>query len=175
LTRFTQKPLQNEPAKGFWLKKNSAHLISYNKNKITILMDNDKRQSSLDNLQEKKAIKRHHLPHYLLVFNRVTNKPLGSIVNISNQGMILVSKHKLLTHAQFNLQMKVPAPKGIKKINFEAMSHWCKQEVSPGHYDTGFSFPNPPEELKALIRALSEYFTFSPDAPANSLEKRPQG
>ncbi len=118
-------------------------------------------QATLDNLEEKRIIKRHQLPNYLLVFNRVTNKPLGSIVNISNQGMMLVSKHKLLTHAQFNLQMKLPLSKGTKKINFEAVSHWCKQEIAPEHYDTGFSFTHPPEELKQLIRALTEYFKFS--------------
>ena len=112
-------------------------------------------------MSEKRVIERHHLPYYLQVYNRVTNKPLGYIVNISSQGMMLVSKNRLLTHAIFDMQIKLPvAIDGSKRIDFEALSHWCHPDVTPGCYDTGFSFNNPPEELKSLVKALAEYFKF---------------
>ncbi|MBV1879992.1 MAG: PilZ domain-containing protein [Pseudomonadales bacterium] len=112
-------------------------------------------------MDEKRYIKRHQLPCYLQVFNRVTNKPLGYIVNISPQGMMLVSGTQLMSHAVFGMQVKLPSPiKGKKRIDFDALSHWSKPDITSGYYDTGFSFTEPPEELTALIDALTEYFSF---------------
>ena len=112
-------------------------------------------------MDEKRYIKRHQLPCYLQVFNRVTNKPLGYIVNISPQGMMLVSGTQLMSHAVFGMQVKLPSPiKGKKRIDFDALSHWSKPDSTSGYYDTGFSFTEPPEELTALIDALTEYFSF---------------
>jgi len=112
-------------------------------------------------LSEKRFIKRHQLPYYLQVYNRVTNKPLGYIVNISHQGMMLVSNTQLMSHAVFGMRIKIPtALKGKRKIDFDALSHWSKPDVTPGYFDTGFSFTEPPTELTELIEALTEYFSF---------------
>lgn len=113
-------------------------------------------------LKEQRLIQRHQLQYYLQVFNRITDKPLGYIVNISLHGMMLVSKAPLLTHAMFELELKVPnAINGKRHITFEALSHWCKPDVEPNCFDTGFSFTKPSEELKNVVEALTEYFSFS--------------
>src|SRR3990167_5248327 len=49
-------------------------------------------------IHEKRVIKRHQLRYYLKVYNRKTGKPIGYIVNISTEGMRLVSHIPLLTH-----------------------------------------------------------------------------
>lgn len=111
---------------------------------------------------EKRIIQRHQLHYYLQVYNQVTDKPIGYIVNISTHGMMLVSRTQLLAHAVFGLQIRLPVPiNGKKKIDFEALSHWCKPDVEPGCYDTGFSFTQPNEELQSLVTALAEYFSFN--------------
>ena len=109
---------------------------------------------------EKRIIQRHQLPLYLQVFNRVTGRPLGYIVNISSQGMMLVSQAQLMTHAVFQLSINVPENSNSKKIEFEALSLWSRSDVTPGYYDTGFSFIKAPDDLVVLVNALKDYFTF---------------
>lgn len=109
---------------------------------------------------DKRIIQRHQLPLYLQVFNRVTGRPLGYIVNISSQGMMLVSQAQLMTHAVFQLSIHVPDKTSLKKIEFEALSLWSRSDVTPGYYDTGFSFIKTPDELILLVNALKDYFTF---------------
>ena len=117
--------------------------------------------SNIPSRIEKRVIKRHQLPYYLEVYNRITKKPLGYIVNISPQGMMLVSNSQTLTHAIFNMYMMLPeAINGHKRIDFDALSQWCKPDVTPGYYDTGFSFTKVPPELAELVEALKDYFTF---------------
>lgn len=109
---------------------------------------------------EKRVIQRHQLPLYLQVFNRVTGRPLGYIVNISSQGMMLVTQAQLMTHAVFQLSIHMPDKKHTKKIEFEALSLWSRCDVTPNYYDTGFSFIKAPDELVELVNALKDYFTF---------------
>lgn len=117
---------------------------------------------------EKRRIKRHHLPYYLQVHNKVNGKIIGYIVNISQKGMMLVSKHPVLIHAMFELQIRLPAPINEKNvINFDALSHWCHPDVTPGCFDTGFSFSAPPAELLDLVDRVSEYFTFNVETGSN--------
>lgn len=113
---------------------------------------------------EKRTIQRHHLSYYLQVYNTCTQKPLGHIVNISPQGMMLVSQRRLLTHVIFSLEIRLPEPllEG-KLIQFDGLSHWCQADITPGCYDTGFSFSDPPGRLLALADALTHYFSFLPE------------
>ena len=120
-------------------------------------------------LKDKRLIQRHQLHYYLQVYNKITDKPLGYIVNISLHGMMLVSSAPLLTHAMFELEIRLPnAINGKRRIDFEALSHWCKPDVEPNCFDTGFSFTKPSEELKQIVEALSDYFSFTDSNNVNT-------
>ncbi|MEJ2755088.1 MAG: PilZ domain-containing protein, partial [Gammaproteobacteria bacterium] len=115
----------------------------------------------MSTMHEQRAIQRILLPCYLQVHNRITNRPLGFIVNLSQQGMCIVSKKRLLTHALFELTIEFPQPlNGIGRFDLQALSHWCTNEVEPEYYDTGFSFTKPPKDLDVLVDALNQYFQF---------------
>ena len=112
-------------------------------------------------MEEKRRIKRHQLPQFLEVYNRVTDRPIGNIVNVSPHGMMLVSKSQLMPHAVFSLRIKVPgAGKRSKNLDFEALSHWSRPDVTPGFFDTGFSFSKTSTDISELTTALTEYFQF---------------
>jgi len=112
--------------------------------------------------EEKRRIKRHQLPHFLEVYNRVTDRAIGSIVNVSPHGMMLVSRSQLMPHAVFSLRIKIPATASAKaqNIDFEALSHWSRSDVTPGYFDTGFSFSKTSDDINELTEALTEYFQF---------------
>ena len=113
-------------------------------------------------IKEKRTIKRNHLSYYLKVYNRKTGKPIGYIVNISTEGLRLVSHIPLLTHSVFQFRIKLPREieEGERNIDFDALSCWCRPDVSPDCFDTGFKIVEAPEALLSLVEGLNQYFCF---------------
>ncbi len=110
---------------------------------------------------ERRSITRHHLQDYLLVYNRNTGKPLGNIGNISCNGLMLISRLPMLTGAVFNLRIQVPEGNEQRNIDFDARCHWCKPDVDPASFDSGYSIVTPGEDVFDLVEELREYFTFA--------------
>ncbi|MBM7061697.1 PilZ domain-containing protein [Pseudomonas sp. UL073] len=107
-----------------------------------------------------RSIERHQLPYYLKVFNRITDKPMGSIGNVSLDGLMLISQLPMLVGARFDLRLKIPAQDGMRFIDFSATCQWCREDVTPGGYDSGFSLVAPPAEYVEMVEALRYYFSF---------------
>lgn len=90
-------------------------------------------------------IQRHQLPSYLKVFNRITDKPMGYIGNVSEDGLLLISQLPMLVGARFELRLKVPGLGGRPQcIDFSADCRWTCEDVTPGHFDSGFHLLAPP-------------------------------
>ena len=50
-----------------------------------------------------RRIQRHQLTCFLKVFNQFTDKPMGSLGNVSEGGLMLISQLPLLVDADFEL------------------------------------------------------------------------
>ncbi|MEX6664520.1 PilZ domain-containing protein [Pseudomonas sp. W2-17] len=110
-----------------------------------------------------RRIERHQLPYYLQVFNRYTDKPLGCLGNVSEQGLMLISDLPILVGADFQLRLKVPDGKsGLYNIDIDASCLWCHEDETPRVFDSGFRLQAAPAEYFVLIQALQHYFSFYP-------------
>ena len=110
-----------------------------------------------------RRIERHQLPYFLQVFNRITDKPIGYLGNVSENGLMLISSLPMMTEVDFELRLKVPvAQDEFKAIDLTATCLWSHEDVTPQHYDSGFSLLEAPEEYRHLINALLQYFSFYP-------------
>lgn len=110
-----------------------------------------------------RRIERHQLPYFLRVFNRFTDKPIGYLGNVSEEGLMLISPLPLLVGATFELRLKIPGRDGqLHQIDLTARCQWCNEDVTPNTYDSGFVLLQPPTEYAALITALRQYFSFYP-------------
>ena len=108
-----------------------------------------------------RKIDRHQLPYYLKVFNRITDKPMGYIGNVSLDGLLLVSQLPLLVGARFEMRLKIPGQDGqLHFIDFHAHCQWSREDVNPGHFDSGFALVAPPAEYVQMLDALRHYFCF---------------
>ncbi len=112
-------------------------------------------------MREQRRIERHQLPYYLKVFNRITDKPMGFIGNVSLDGLMLVSQLPMLVGARFDMRLKIPAQDGkLRFIDFHATCQWSREDVNPGHYDSGFALVAPPADYVQMVDALRHYFSF---------------
>jgi hypothetical protein len=112
-------------------------------------------------MRTQRSIKRHQLPYYLKVFNRITDKPMGSIGNVSLDGLMLISQLPILLNARFDMRLKIPGHDGqLHCIDFHATCQWCREDVTPGNFDSGFALVAPPAEYVEMVDALRYYFSF---------------
>ncbi|NVZ22768.1 PilZ domain-containing protein [Pseudomonas costantinii] len=110
-----------------------------------------------------RRIERHQLPYFLQVFNRLTDKPIGFLGNVSEDGLMLISHLPMMVDADFELRLKIPGPKGeLQAIDLTATCLWSQEDINPQHYDSGFSLVQAGEEYGQLITALLNYFSFDP-------------
>ena len=77
--------------------------------------------------------------YYFDVFDWKTDKLLGHAVDITTEGLMLVSKDKIDEGGSYQLKMTFPFElEGIKEITFDAVSRWSGKDVNPDYFDTGF-------------------------------------
>jgi hypothetical protein len=110
-----------------------------------------------------RRIERHQLPCFLQVFNRLTDKPIGYLGNVSEQGLMLISQLPMMVDVEFELRLKIPGPEGeVQAVDLTATCLWCHEDINPQHYDSGFSISQAPAEYGEVISALLDYFSFDP-------------
>ncbi|TBU89709.1 PilZ domain-containing protein [Phytopseudomonas dryadis] len=107
-------------------------------------------------------IERHQLPYYLNVFNLITDKPMGHLGNVSLDGLMLISQLPMLVGGCFDMRLKIPGADAVRHIDFTATCLWCREDVTPGSFDSGFSLIAPPAEYVEMVEALRHYFSFHP-------------
>jgi len=109
----------------------------------------------------KRAVKRIHLVYYLLVFDAKAEKLLGHVVDITTDGMKLMSKDPITPGTVFQFRMALPDEIGSsKEINFEAKSVWSKSNLYSDFFGTGFTFEKISDEDVAIIRKLIDKFGY---------------
>jgi hypothetical protein len=110
-----------------------------------------------------RRIERHQLPCFLQVFNRLTDKPIGYLGNVSEEGLMLISQLPMMVDVDFELRLKIPGPDDeIQAVDLSATCLWSHEDINPRHYDSGFRVLQAPAEYRQLINALLQYFSFDP-------------
>lgn len=110
-----------------------------------------------------RRIERHQLPYFLQVFNGLTDKPIGFLGNVSEDGLMLISQLPMMVNADFKLRLKIPGVDDtFDVIDLTATCLWSHEDINPQHYDSGFSVLEAPEEYGQLISILLHYFSFDP-------------
>lgn len=94
------------------------------------------------------------LVNNLRVFNAEDNKILGHLVNVTIEGIMLISEHPLAVDTDFHLKMAIPIGDKTTDIELDARSIWTKIDDDPHFYKTGLQFSLCSEESIQAISAL---------------------
>jgi c-di-GMP-binding flagellar brake protein YcgR len=109
----------------------------------------------------KRKLKRRHLIYYLNVYDTNTDRLLGQLVDITTEGMMLTSDDPIEENVFFELRMVLPeAIEAKEEILFDARSLYCRQDVNPDLYSTGFKFENISENDQKIIENLINEYSF---------------
>lgn len=111
---------------------------------------------------ETRALKRRHLVYYLEVYDDTANQLLGHLVDLTTNGLKLVSKKRIPTNRNYRLRMMLPEGYFSQKdIYFEAKSLWSSNDVNPDFYDTGFAAPTLDPKTQEIIHDLVSQISFN--------------
>jgi hypothetical protein len=110
-------------------------------------------------MNEKRKLQRRQLSVQLDVIDRATRQPLGQLVDITSEGMMVAGKAPVET--PFFYQLIIPLPEkilGKERLEIDAESVWCRSDLNPQQFTAGFQFLNPREEnIHAIVGLVVKF------------------
>ena len=104
---------------------------------------------------EKRRAKRWRLFYYLRLFDTSSGELLGHVVDITTQGMMVISEHSIPKGIVYNLRMELPDTEGVPAdLELRAQSRWSTCDGNKSFYDTGFTLVNPSREIVESIQQI---------------------
>ena len=107
-------------------------------------------------MEERRLLKRRHLIYYLSVEDIDTGRLLGHLVDVTAEGIMLMSSDPIETGRVFRLRMTIPAgAEGTSQaVEFQAKSIRTGKDVNPDFFDTGFHMVSLTPSQLGLIETL---------------------
>jgi len=111
---------------------------------------------------EKRAATRRHLVFYLRIFDGMSSRVLGHLMDISPSGLMILSDEQVAVNEEYRLRMRLPKEisEEHNEILFGAVSRWCRPDENPDFYVTGFQIQEMDNKTKELVQHLIEEFGF---------------
>lgn len=110
-------------------------------------------------MPEKRKVKRRFLLYYMRVFESVTRKQIGNLVDITPKGIMVVCDKQVPDSQFMKLRLELSNEVSEKPwMEFVAISKWCKPDVNPSMYSVGFEILEiDKEDAKTIDRIINEF------------------
>ncbi len=103
---------------------------------------------------------RKNTPHHVKAIDNESGRVLGRIVDITCNGMMVVSDHAIQPGHKFFVRINLPAMvRNRSDIIIEAETVWCNQDQNPRFFRAGFKFVNISGEDGFLLEDVMHKFT----------------
>ncbi len=117
---------------------------------------------TIDLDQNLRKFKRRHLIYYLEVFDDESGDLLGYLVDLTVNGLKMVSREAIKTKKEFRLRLIMPEEYcQDRQVVFNAESMWCSPDVNPDFYATGFSTPDLSQETRRMFMIMINQVGFN--------------
>lgn len=111
--------------------------------------------------EDRRTIKRRHLIFYLRVWELESDRPLGHVVDLTPEGLMLISEQPITTGQEYALEIRLPDTEGaLQPMQFRAVCRWSDNDINPSFYDSGFEFVEKRPQDIDTIRSLIEAYGF---------------
>lgn len=112
-------------------------------------------------MEERRRFKRRYLAFYSRVFDLDSHELLGHVVDLTPQGLMLLSESSLPTDTAFRLQIELPDAFASKPaVVFGALSKWCQADIDPRFFNTGFQLSDIDPADVAIIENIVQTYGF---------------
>ena len=112
-------------------------------------------------MAERRKISRKYMMYYTRVFKMPGGELIGHLVDITPAGAMLISEKPIATDQLFRFKMELSMDVAEKPyMIFKARSIWCRKDVDPHFYNTGFELTDISPEDNATIERIVEAYGF---------------
>jgi hypothetical protein len=110
-------------------------------------------------VNERRKFKRRLLVYNLEVFDSESNEPMGRMVDITPEGMMLVREKPVDINSVLRLSVELPSEIfNTKRVNFTAIAHWCRHDINPDLFDIGLEFTDVTDKnIETIIGLIADY------------------
>ena len=111
---------------------------------------------------EKRKKRRWELIFYLRIFDASDGSLLGHVVDIHDEGLLMLSEHLIELNRDYDLALELPNSdrSGRKKVSLKGHAIWQSSDANPELIDTGFQLIDPDKDAVAAIEELIEELQF---------------
>jgi hypothetical protein len=111
-------------------------------------------------MQDRRKHPRKDLYLFLNVYDPKSEQNIGTLLNLSLEGAMVLSENRVDSDMVFELQIKLPENFFQKhELVFTAKSRWCAPDINPEFYDVGYQFANVSEEDGRIIKEILEKYS----------------
>ena len=116
-----------------------------------------------DDKRELRKIDRRCLVFYLRVMDQTSSEILGYLIDISEEGVMLMGDSKVVVGEEYQLRMRLPAlmKKDRDEVVLSATSKWCKPDKDTKTYLAGFQLGELHPAVRRLIKNLINDFGYN--------------
>jgi len=124
-------------------------------------MSNAAEQTFHRHLMVERNQKRWNLVQYLRLVKAENNNLLGHLVDLTTEGMMIISENPIPLGQTYNLRMQIPTENNLTRmVALTVQSLWTKKDVNPDFHDTGFKLINPSKHTVNAIKSLIDELKF---------------
>jgi hypothetical protein len=104
---------------------------------------------------EKRALSRKHPITYMRVHDRNRDNLVGRVVDLTAEGMRIVSEQPVTSVDSLQLRMTLPVGLGAAEVAFDARPVWSGPDINPDFFDTGLKLTAISDEgIRSLERVM---------------------
>ncbi|NOZ51549.1 MAG: hypothetical protein GXP08_00170 [Gammaproteobacteria bacterium] len=112
-------------------------------------------------LMIERSQKRWNLVSHLRLVKAENNDLLGHLVDLTTEGIMMISENPIPLEQTYNLRMQIPTENEMTRmVALTALSLWTKKDVNPNFHDTGFKLINPSKHTVNAIKSLINNLSF---------------
>jgi hypothetical protein len=114
---------------------------------------------NMNEKDEKRKLRRRSLLYDFEVIEKNTGASIGRIINISLEGMMLISTDRYMSDTIMDVSIKLPETIfGKNTVDCAAKCMWCKKNEHTDFYEVGFHlFELPEDDIKAIVGLITKY------------------
>ncbi|MGH8030356.1 MAG: PilZ domain-containing protein [Arenimonas sp.] len=92
-------------------------------------------------MSEFRRAKRRKVGYNVEIVDLMTEEVIGRLSNLSETGMLIIARQRLLNDALYQLRMRLPDAGGVERtIDIGSHELWSDDAAAPGQIWTGFRF-----------------------------------
>jgi PilZ domain-containing protein len=104
-------------------------------------------------------LQRNYCKIFFRVLNGETGEQLGNLVDLTVDGLRMVSSTRINPDAIYYLKLVLPTEiEGVSEVTISAISRWCNQDTNPEFFNAGFEFRNISMKHIKVVRQIIEQF-----------------